>query len=353
MTFVRGAVCAVLVSGSAYGFVPSNGTYNGLFFQTVGDWQQSSGTMTIKTTSKGSYSAKLKIGTASYSFSGQLATDGSASVQILRYYQYPLTVRFRVTEADPDVIVGTVTDGFWTAQMSADRAVFDGKTTISPDAGLYTLVLHGNYNSTRVPGGASTGTIKIDNAGRIKFTATLADGTKFNQSTTVSKNGRWPLYAPLYSGWGTFYGWLLFDSTFDSDISGDVTWVKPAIWDAQYYPYGFYVVNPVYGSSYVKPPKGISVLNFTNATIQFNGQNLYQGITNNVVLTSDNKLQNLSANGLHFGFSLSTGTFKGRVMDPITFDWYSFKGVVVQKSNIATGYFSAWNLTGEVWLQGD
>jgi len=40
-------------------------------------------------------------------------------------------------------------------------------------------------------------------------------------------------------------------------------------------------------------------------------------------------------------------------MDPITWQWYSFNGVVVQKRNIATGYFKAWNLTGEVWLQGD
>ena len=353
MALISGAVCAGLVSGSAYGFVPSSGTYNGLFSQTTGYWNQSSGTMTISTTAQGSYSAKLQIGTARYSFSGRLASDGSASAQVLRHYQYPLTIQFRVTEADPDIIVGTVSDSVWTAELFADRAVFDGKTSISPDAGQYNLVLHGDYNSTQVPGGASYGSITINKAGRISFAATLADGTRFTQSTTVSKDGYWPLYAWLYSGWGTFYGWLRFNESTDTDISGDVTWVKPQMWNASYYPCGFYVVNPVYGSSYVKPPNGTRVLNFTNATIQFNGQNLYQGITNNVILTTNNKIQNLSANGLRFAFALNTGNFSGSVMDPITWQWYSFNGVVVQKRNIATGFFNAYNLTGEVWLQGD
>jgi len=353
MAVVLVAMSAGLVSRPAYGFIPSSGTYNGLFFQTTGNWAQSSGTLKINTTSRGTYSANMRIGSSRYSFSGQLAADGSASVQILRYYQYPLTVQFQVTEADPDVIVGTVTDGYWTAALNADRAVFNAKTNISPYAGQYTLVLHGDFNSTQVPGGASFGTITINTAGKISFAATLADGTTFNQSSTVSKDGRWPLYAPLYSGNGTFYGWMSFNASTNTDISGDVTWVKPQMPWTQYYPYGFYVVNPVYGSIYTKPPKGTSVLDFTYATIQFNGQNLYQGITNNVLLTSNNKIENLSANGLNLGFSLSNGRFNGRVMDPITFQWYPYKGVVVQKFNIATGYFSAWNLTGEVWLEGD
>lgn len=353
MALVLGAISSGFVSTPAYGFIPSSGTYYGLFFQTTGYWVQSSGTMKINTTSRGTYSANLQIGKARYSFSGRLASDGSASVQILRYYQYPLTVQFQVTDADPDVIVGTVSDGYWTAQLNADRAVFDGKTNISPNAGHYTMVLHGDFNSTQVPGGASFGTITINKAGRINFAASLADGTTFTQSTAVSKNGRWPLYAPLYSGNGTFYGWMLFNASTNTDISGDVTWVKPQMPWTQYYPYGFYVVNPVYGSRYIKPPKGMSVLNFTDATIQFNGQNLYQGITNNVFLTSNNQIENESPNGLNSSFSLSNGRFSGHVMDPITFQWYPFKGVVVQNFNIATGYFSAWNLTGEVWLQGD
>lgn len=353
MTLVISAICAGLLGGPAYGFVPMSGTYNGLFFQTTGYWNQSSGIITISTTSQGSYSAKLQIGKAHYSFSGRFASDGSASAQILRHYQYPVTVQFKVSDADPDLIVGTVSDSVWTAQLSADRSVFDGKTTICPDAGLYTMVLYGNYNSTVEPGGASFGTITINTAGRISFGANLADGTKFNVATTVSKNGRWPLYAQLYSGCGTFYGWILFNAATNSDVSGDVTWVKPKVWNAQYYPCGFYVVHPVYGSSYVKPPHGTSVLDFTNGTIQFNGQNLYQGITNNVILTTYNKIQNQSANGLQLNFSLSSGSFSGKVMDPITWQWYPFKGVVVQKRNIGTGYFSAWNLTGEVWFEGD
>jgi hypothetical protein len=346
-------LCAVLSPLGTAAFVPSNGTYYGLFFQTNTFWQQSSGTMKITTSSRGTYSANLRISTACYSFSGQLSTDGSVSVQILRYYQYPLTVNFQVTAEDPDVILGTIGNGVWTAVLNADRAVFNSTTNPCPFAGKYTMVLHGDFSSTQVPGGATVGTININTAGKINLNAYLADANKFTQSTFVSKRGRWPLYYPMYSGGGTFYGSILFNATTNEVISGDITWVKPASPCFYYYPYGFYVVNPVYGSTYVQPPKGMSVLNFTDGTIQFNGQSLYQGITNQVTLTSNNQLQNHSANGLSFGVNLSTGYFSGSVMDTVTWVWHPYKGVVVQNADIGTGYFTAGYLSGEVWLQGN
>ena len=344
------AVCFPTESAA---FVPLDGTYYGLFFQTNTLWQQSSGTMKITTTSRGTYSANLKIGTACYSFSGQLTADGSATAQILRYYQYPLTVSFQVTAEDADVILGTIGNGVWTAVLNADRAVFNATSNPCPLAGKYTMVLHGDFYSTEVPGGATAGTINIDSSGKLNLTAYLADANKFTQSTFVSKRGRWPLYFPLYSGGGTFYGSLLFNATTNEVISGDITWVKPASPCFHYYPYGFYVVNPVYGSTYVKPPKGTPVLNFTDGTIQFNGQSLYQGITNQVTLTSNSQLQNHSPNGLSFSVNLSTGFFSGSIMDTVTWVWHPFKGVVVQDRNIGTGYFTAGYLSGEVWLQGN
>jgi hypothetical protein len=348
-----GLNCMLLTPRASAAFVPMNGTYYGLFSQTDTNWQQSSGTMKITTTSRGTYSANLKIGTANYGFSGQFRTDGSAFVQILRYYQYPLTIQFQVTEEDPDVILGTVGNGVWTAVLNADRAVFNATTNPCPYAGKYTMVLPGDFYSTTVPGGATVGTININTSGKINLNGYLADANKITPSTYISKRGRWPLYSSVYNGGGTFYGSLFFLATTNDVISGDITWVKPPCPCFKYYAYGFYVVNSVYGSQYIQPPKGTNVLNITNGIMEFNGQSLYQGITNQVALTSNNQLQNFSQNGLSFGVNLSTGFFNGSVMDTVTFDWHPYKGVVVQNANIGTGYFTAGYLSGEVWLQGN
>jgi hypothetical protein len=345
-------LCSGLIASQA-AFVPINGTYNGLFSETNGVWQQSSGAITVATTSRGKYSARLQIGPRSYFFSGALNQDGQATKDILRFLENPLTVQFRVDSNDPDLIVGSVTDGTWTADLFADRSVFNGKTSISPDAGQYTMVFLGDFTSTNNPGGASFGTITIDKAGRLRFSGWLADGTPVSQSTTVSKTGQWPFYFSLYLGGGTIYGWLLFNGSTDEDLSGDVTWIRPEMAWTWFYPRGFAVIDTVSGSHYVRPPRGTKVLDLTTARIEFNGGNLDRGITNHIVLDSNNRVLNQSANGLRLSFSLSNGSFGGSVKDPITFYWIPFKGVVLQKNNVGAGFFPGWDQTGEVWLQGE
>src|SRR6516164_813109 len=85
------SLLALLFTGFALpcsAFIPTDGTFYGLFFQTNTYWQNSSGTIRITTRHTGSYSANLKIGSRSYSYSGTLASDGSAVRQILRSYDY-------------------------------------------------------------------------------------------------------------------------------------------------------------------------------------------------------------------------------------------------------------------------
>jgi hypothetical protein len=351
-------ILAALGTGSAWAqsaiFIPMNGNYAGLFFETNGFWDQSSGIISISTTTRGRYSARLQIGNARYSLSGQFNGDGQVERQILRYYENPLTIKFQVDPEDADLITGTVSDGTWTAELFADRAVFDGRTSISPDAGQYTMALLGDFTSTNTPGGASVGTVTIDKAGWIRFAGSMADGTRFTQATRVSKDGLWPLYAPLYRGSGSLYGWLAFNGTDGEDLSGDVTWIKPQQWRNWYYPNGFAILQSSSGSRYTRPPRGTKVLDISNATIEFNGGNLGDsGITNRIQLDFYNRIRNSSANGLRLSISLSNGSFTGSVMDPITWDWMPFRGVILQRQNVATGYFLDWNKTGEVWLQAE
>jgi hypothetical protein len=235
----------------------------------------------------------------------------------------------------------------------ADRAVFDGQFSTTSDMGRYTVVFLGDFAWTNFPSGDSFGTINITKAGQIRFSRSLADGTKVTQATTVAKGGQWPLYLPLYQSRGALYAWLLFNRSTNSDISGTVSWIRPQMPWTWYYPDGFFVLQDAYGSRYVAPPKGTKVLDVSRARFEFNGINLDRGITNHVTLDYRNRITNLEANGLSASFTLADGSFRGRVMDPITWEWLQFKGVVLQKFGVAAGYFPRSDQTGEVWFQGE
>jgi hypothetical protein len=339
--------------GSALEATPVNGAYNGLFFETNGVWQQSAGTLTLNVV-RNRYTGRIQVGNTRYPFSGTFDATGGLNRQVLRRYDNPLTVQLQADATDPDLLVGSVSDGInWTAPLYADRAVFDGRFTTTPDMGRYTVMFQGDFASTNFASGDSFGTINITKAGRIRFSGSLADGTKVTQATTVAKGGQWPLYLPLYQSDGAFYAWLLFNGTTNNDISGTVTWIRPQMPWAWYYPDGFAVLQDAYGSRYAAPPRGAKVLDVSSARFEFNGMNLDQGITNHVMLDYRNRITNLEANGLTASFTLAEGSFRGRVMDPIAWEWMPFKGVVLQKFGVAAGYFPRGYQTGEVWFQGE
>src|SRR5262249_34269534 len=125
---------ALLISlGSSVGAAPVNGTYNGLFFETNGVWQQSAGTLTLNVT-RNRYTGRIQIGNTRYPFSGTVDATGGINRQILRQYDNPLYLRLQVDTTDPDVLVGTLGDDInWTAQLYADRAVFDGRSITTSD----------------------------------------------------------------------------------------------------------------------------------------------------------------------------------------------------------------------------
>ncbi len=171
-------------------FVPMNASYSGLFYEAGGVWQLSAGYISISTTARGKYTGRLQLGVRTYGFSGYFDADGHASRGILRRYDNPLTVDFQVSADDPDLITGTVSDGTWTADLIADRAIFDGRTSVSPDVGRYTLLVPGDFTLHTEPGGDSYGTVTVDKRGGLRFAGSMADGTKVSQATRVSKNGQ-------------------------------------------------------------------------------------------------------------------------------------------------------------------
>lgn len=324
--------------------------YNGLFYEQEGYWEQSSGLLTVTLTPQNRFSGRVQIGPRKYSISGGFDQHGAATTAILRRYENPLTIQLQIDPDDPDLIYGTLSDGIWTADVIADRAVF-GKGAVTPDLGQYTMIIPGDFTSTTSPGGDSYGTIAVDSTGRVRFAGSLADGTKVSQSSTISKGGQWPFYVSLYRGGGAIWGWMLFNKSVDEPLVGDVTWVKPEMPWTWYYPDGFAVTVSAWGSRYVRPPKNTKIIGLSEGWFEFNGGNLPEGITNRVVLEFNNRVTNLSPNRLTMTFSTSNGTFSGRVMHPVSWEWIRFSGVVLQDFGVAAGYFLDWDRSGEAWLQ--
>src|SRR2546422_6871335 len=111
----------------------AKGTYYGLFSEHTQPSHQSSGFVTITTTSKGSFSGKLQINGTPVTFKGSFDSSGKASVTANRAKLAPLHLELQLDQSPTaEAITGTISDGAWSADLSAHRAAFDGKSIISP-----------------------------------------------------------------------------------------------------------------------------------------------------------------------------------------------------------------------------
>ncbi len=324
--------------------------YNGLFYDTNGVSHESSGFFTAKTTTKGTFSAKLQLAGKKYSSSGLFNADGKAVNSIARTGLSPLTIELSLDFSGKDQITGRVTDGIWSADLTADKALFDAVTNPAPQAGRYTMNIPGNPDSAESPGGDGFGTVMVNAGGKISLKGTLGDGTKVSQKTSLSKNGQWPFYVSSYKGSGSVLSWATFTNSGIKEFSGDMSWIKKANPLAKLYAAGFTNETTVAGSFYTPPLPGNRVLNFGVATILFTGGNLSQSFSNDVALGTDNKVTNLSSNGLSLTLALPTGLFKGKATDPASGGTISFKGAVSQKDNSGSGFFPGTNQSGRVYF---
>ena len=169
-----------------------------------------------------------------------------------------------------DEITGTVTEGTTISTVTASLSTFNSKTNpASQYAGIYTIVLPPNTNDTgsAFPQGDGYGTLNVGTSGKLRFSATLGDGTRISQTATISDNGSWPVYIPLYLKQGTLVGAVTFTNIVGvSDLSGALTWFKPVIPTSKLYPDGFTTQITLLGSAYTAPATGTPALNVPNAT---------------------------------------------------------------------------------------
>jgi hypothetical protein len=90
------------------------------------------------------------------------------------------------------------------------------------------------------------------------------------------------------------------------------------------------------------------VLNFANSRLDLIGGNLMADLTTALVVGPKNS--QASGDGLTMKFSLASGLFSGKKLDPATSRGMSFNGVVLQKMNAGYGYLLGTNQTSQVVL---
>ncbi len=365
------------------------GNYNGLFVNTTNAEQRSSGFFSLTLSDSGSYSAKLIMNGYSYPFSSRFSTDGTSPYADFFGPGLPgrTTIRMSVDVANPDnqlrgsvsnfyaYLIPTLTTNFivitnvtststnvvivatnvivqipatntWSAELIADRVVFNSKLNPAPQAGKYTVIIPAETNS---PAGDGYGTVTITSAGGITFAGVLADGTKATQKTFLSEDGHWPLYVPLNKTNGSLVSWVNFSDEEMTDFSGLFNWFNQAH-VAKYYSAGFTNEATILGSRFTKPNATNQALYLTNATVTFAGGNLAAGFTNDVILDPKGKVTNQDANALSLSINSGNGLISGSAKPPVGGNPISFKGAILQKGTNAAGFFLGTNASGRVYL---
>ncbi len=328
----------------------AKGTYNGLFAVTDDVQNDRSGFFSLILATNGGYTATLKSTGKNYPTSGKLSSEGKATNTVPRTGTNAVTVFWMLDPTDSDRITGVVSNATWTAPLLGDRAVFNA-TNPAPQAGRYTLIIPGIPGATTSPEGDGYGTVVVNSSGVVTFSGTLADGTAAPQTTSISKNGDWPLYSSLYSGRGSLLGWMSFDTTHtNSDVAGMLNWIRPRM-ATLLYPAGFNVGSDSIGSRYVAPVGTNKVLRITNGVVTVTGGNLPHAFANPVTMGPSSHITNNSTNTVTMSFTLSSGLFTGTFKEKGTLKTSTFKGAVLQKANDASGYFLGTNQSGRVVLE--
>lgn len=348
LSFMMGSNLQVIANFVTNPFVACKGSFNGLFYETNEVRLGSSGAFTLALTDKGTYTASLRIGSKKSKTSGKLNLEGKATNVIARTGTNSLTVTWAVSLDGSEQITGTVSDGNWMAELAGDRACFS-KTNPTSFAGKYTFLVLGSAGSTLAPEGDSYGTASVGSNGLVKVKGYLADKTSLTAKVPVARSGQWPLYASLYSGKGALLGWAAFTNQAATDFEGVLSWNKPALPAAKYYPGGFSSEAALLGSRYAAPVGPTNrVLNLSNAVVLLSGGNLSASFTNDVVLGLSSKVTNASTHNLKVSFTLSSGLFSGGFTPTNETKAVSFKGAVLQKANYGAGHFLGTNLSGRV-----
>jgi len=348
------------VVGSYYGLV------RGQTFSFAND-----GYVTMTTAVNRSFTLKLLVGGKTWSGTGSFDTNGNATIQVKRTGMSNLTVVLAHSSAAAvDQIFGRVADGTFVpatakftgntfeTEFTVNRVTWKLKTKEAPQNGVYTMLMpvHVDAVAQKAPRGTGFGTVTVGKDGSAKLVGTLADGSPgITASSYISKDGFWPVYASLYTNKGVIMGELSFLELGDiSDFSGPLTWMRPADTKAAMFKLGFGTTLNSLGSRFVKP--GINSRLFPLANVGGNSLlflsegGLPAEMERLVLMTAANKgiVPTQGADIATFVPVATTGLVSGTFLHEDTQKSVTFKGAVLQKQDMAAGFFPGGLYNGDM-----
>jgi hypothetical protein len=198
----------------------------------------------------------------------------------------------------------------------------------------------------------SYGLLNVSAVGTVSISGSLADGTPINRSSSVSENGMWPLYVPLYGGRGVIMGWLGFSGPWNYTLSGTLTWIKPSMPQALFYKNGFTNTSGGISGSMFRPvPAGERVLNFTEGVVYIDLGNLPSGMSFYVTNSANNVITCTNLNDplkLRLTIDRTSGLMRGSFFNSGTGKTNTVSGVVLRSIDQAYGFFHGTNRVGAV-----
>jgi uncharacterized repeat protein (TIGR03803 family) len=332
-------------------FVPVPASYHGLFSEPGAVTASSAGAVTVTLTRQGRFSGQLHLGNATRGFTGQFGTNRVAQARLTRPGLSPLQINLQmVVSDDNDEIAGMVSDGSWNAQIAMNRAWFSAHTNPAPQAGRYTLILRGTPDSGRQPAGDGCFAVAVSAGGAVALRGSLADGRPTSQAAWLSRTGRWPLYRPLNNGQGLVWGWIAFTNGPAEDLSGSATWTKPPDADGDNYARGFNLETAISGSKYQPPSRGGQPIGSASGQLVLSGAGLQSPTTNQVALAAAGRVLPHGGDAGVVRIESASGLFHGGIALPGRTLPVVFRGVVLQRQNLGTGYFLDDRQSGQVRL---
>lgn len=302
------------------------GTYNGLFFNTNAITQNCSGSFNLRVGKTGKFTGRFIKGGATFPVSGQFNTAGEATTRLGRGTNAATAQLQLDMSGASDRVTGTVTSDDCVANVEGDRVVFSARNP-SQLKGNYTILLPRNTNNVNAPNANGFATLSISSAGKAKLKGELGDGSKFTQTSDLTKNGQIPVYASLYKKAGSLIGWL---TVTEADANGTLSWIKPGT-------NGFEADIQAIGSAF--NATNSPLLTLSNAVIEIGGDGLADSLLVPVTL-SNNTFSVTGTNDNDVALKVGKdGSLQGNFTAPGAVRKTAIRGVVLQNSNTAGGYF--------------
>ncbi len=331
-------------------FAATRGSFNGLFYETNQVQPARAGFFSLTVSSKGAYSASLLTRGWKLKAKGLFDLTGRSTNQIVTPEGGTYAVSWTLANDGSDQILGTVNGGSWSAVLLGDRQVFHPLTNAATQAGRYTSLVPGDPNQPNMPGGDSFGLVAVDTRGTARLSGYLADQTRLAVRASLSRAGQWPVYASLYGGQGALLGWVSFRNEEATDLDGVLSWSRPAAPGTSHYSAGFVSESTLGGSRYTPPAAGQPLVDWTDPIIRFVGGDLTEAVTNRLTVTGT-ALVSTDPRTLKLKVAASSGLFTGTIRRSEAAIPQAFRGVFVQKSGLAGGFFLGTNTSGQVRLE--